>query len=408
MDFAKIKPALVLKRMPRNGKNSSEDVNDFIEQTLHDVAGIYSFINQVVIPTFNGLGKPGTWNDVDPITDGLDGTTLMVSKDYTDSTSPYFYDSGKSRPKTVFESLIKVVSDLDRAFVGINEVKARLGTADDNSTTPTSQATLSEIETKVNFLNGLVQQIRNANAGYLNAGQIASGIYDGSINPISFNLVNADVSSDAGIVATKVSGVDLTASYTYNASPLPATYDMRDTILRMKEWFEEFTGETFTEFSGTNITLGVSPNSTVKEHLTAVGNGTVGTTNPHGLDITDLTDTNGVLIIPLMVADFDVHPSGNSAYNGGYTILPRATTITKIAVTLGLPVGSGIGVVVWTRDAATSTNSVLHSGLTVGPSPTPGYTVVNSLNYGLQEDDLIWVSGVVGTGLNARVQIFGR
>ena len=98
MDFAKIKPAIVLKRTPRNGKKASEDVNDFIEQTLHDVAGLYSFINQVVIPTFNGLGKPGTWADVDPITDGLDGTTLMVSREYTDTTSPYFYHSGASRP----------------------------------------------------------------------------------------------------------------------------------------------------------------------------------------------------------------------------------------------------------------------------------------------------------------------
>jgi hypothetical protein len=406
MDFETLKPALVLKRMPRNGKNKSEDLNDFIEQTLHDVAGLYNFVNQVVIPTFNGLGQSGTFSDVDPITDGLDGTTIMVDHTYSDTTSPYFYDSGKSRPKTVFEAFIQVVSDIDKAFTGINEVKARLGTADEDSTTPTSMATLSEIETKVNFLNGLVQQIRNANAGYLNAGQIASGLADGSINPTTFNLINADVLADAGILATKISGVDLTESYTYNASPLPATYDMRDTVLRLKTWFEEFTGETFTEFSGTNITLGASPNSNVVEHLAAVGTGAVTSANPHGLDIGDLTDAGSLLSAPQLVADFSVYPSGVTPLNtGGYAYIPYGFTITKVSLTLGAPGTTGMGVVIWKNTAGSE--SVLHSGLVIGTSPTPGAVEANISSL-VAAGDMLFVSGMYGDGRNARVQVFGR
>ena len=405
MDFQTLKPALVLRRMPRNGRNSSEDVNDFIEQSIHDVAGLYNFINSVVIPTFNGLGQSGTWSDVDPIINGLDGTTLMVSKDYSDTASPYFYDSGAGRPKTVYESLLRVVLDLDKAFTGINEVKARLGTADEDTSTPTSQATLSEIETKVNFLNGIVQQIRNANAGYLNAGQVASGLADNTINPTTFNINNADISVDVGIAATKISGVDLTSSYTYNSSPLPATYDMRDTVLRLKEWIEEFTGETFTQFSGTNITLGASPNSTLKEHLASLGTGGVTATNPHGLDIADLTDGSSLLSTPQLIATFDIHPSGVTAYKGGYSYIPFAYTATHVALTLGIPGTTGLGVVIW-KDTGGSP-SVFYSGLLVGTSPTPG-SASATISTALAIGDMLFISGVVGDGLNARVQVFGR
>jgi len=405
MDFMKLKPALVLRRMPRNGSNSSEDVNDFIEQSIHDVAGVYNFINQVVIPVLNGLGQSGTWSDVDPIINGLDGTTLMVDRDYTDTTSPYFYDSGKGRPKTIYETFLRLVSDVDKAFIGINEVKARLGTTDEDSTVPTSQATLSEIETKVNFLNGLVQQIRNANATYLTADQVAAGLADMSIDPLTFNIANLDVIADAGILATKISGVDLTTSYVY-VSGVPATYDMRDTVLRLKEWFEDFTGETFTEFSGTNVSLAGVPNTTVVGHISALGTGAVTATNAHGLDIADLTDGSNLLSAPQLIATFDIHPSGVlPAYNGGYAFVPYAFTATKVALTLGVPGSVGLGVVIWVNSGGSA--SVLYSGLFAGVSPTPG-AVFADISVLLAAEDMLYISGVVGDGQNARVQVFGR
>jgi len=400
-DFSKLKPALVLRRMPRNGVNSSEEINDFIEQSIHDVAGIYNFVNQVVIPAFNGLGKTGTWTDIDPIADGIDGTTIMVDHNYTDTSSSYFYDSGKSRPKTIFESLTTVIASLDQAFIGINEVKARLGTTDEDTTTPTSQATLSEIETKVNFLNSLVTQIRNANAGYLNAGQIASGIVDGTINPSTFHIVNADIDGDVGIAPTKISGIDLTQAFTYSTG-VPATYDTKDTILRIKEWIEDITGENFVQFSGTNVTS----SSTTSGHIAGVGTGAVTATNVHGLDIVNLSDAGNLLTPPQLLASLDVAPSGVvPAYAGGYAYIPNAVTATKVSLTVGLPQGAGLGLVIHLRRAGA--NSVLYSGLSVGPAPIPGFTSA-TISTSLLADDLIYVDEVIGTGHNAKVQVFGH
>jgi hypothetical protein len=398
-DFAKLKPALVLRRMPRNGNNSSEDINDFIEQSIHDVAGIYNFVNQVVIPAFNGLGRTGTFADVDPIADGIDGTTVMVDHDYTDATSPYFYDSGKTRPKTIFEAFLQVVADIDKAFVGINEVKARLGTADEDSSVPTSQATLSEIETKVNFLNGLVTQIRNANAGYLNAGQIASGLADLTINPTSFHIVDADVDTDVGISAAKISGVDLTVAQTH--ASIPATYDMRDSILRVKEWIEDITGETFASYTSNNTTAAV----TVVAHINNSGTGTIGVGNPHAQDLSDFTDNNTILRPTQILADFDVRPSGvTPAYWGGYAYMPIARNITSASVTLGNPGTTGIGVVLWKWSGGAA--SVVHSGGLLLGTTTPG-SASQPITASVAAGDLLYVSGVVGNGSNARVQVFG-
>lgn len=399
-DFSKLKPALVLRRMPQNGKNSSEDINDFIEQSIHDVAGVYNFINSVVIPTFNGLGKTGTWNDVDPITNGLDGTTLMVDRDYTDTSSPYFYHSGKSRPRTVFETLLVVVSDLNKAFIGINEVKARLGTTDEDTTVPTSQATLSEIETKVNFLNSLVSQIRNANASYLNATQIATQIADLTIDPSSYHIINADVDSDVGIAPTKISGVDLTVPTTY--ASFPATYDMKDTVLRVKEWIEDLTGETFINYISGNTTMG-----TTHAHLSGYGTGTVTATNVHGLDVADLTDASNLLAYPQLIASIQFHPSGIVAATngGGCAYVPNSVTATKVSLTCLNPSGTYLGAVAYKRRAGA--NTVLASGLLLSSTPIPGYTTV-TISVALLADDLIFVSGIVGSGIEGMLQVFGH
>jgi len=398
-DFSKLKPALVLRRMPRNGVNSSEEINDFIEQSIHDVAGIYNFVNQVVIPAFNGLGRTGTFSDVDPIANGIDGTTIMVDHDYSDTTSPYFYDSGRTRPKTVYEAFLQVVSDLDRAFVGINEVKARLGTTDEDTTTPTSQATLSEIETKVNFLNSLVTQIRNANAGYLNAADITTAIAALTIDPSSYHIVDADVDTDVGIAPTKISGVDLTTAQTH--ASIPATYDMKDSVLRLKEWVEDITGETFSSYTASNVTAAY----TVVAHINNSGTGTLGVNNPHGQDLSDFTDNNTILRPTQIIADFDVRPSGvTPAYWGGYTYMPIARTIVSTAVTLGNPGTTGIGVVLWKWSGGAP--SVVHSGGLLLGTTTPGAVSV-TFSAAVAAGDLLYVSGVIGDGSNARVQVFG-
>ena len=399
MDFSKLKPALVLRRMPRNGVNSSEEINDFIEQSIHDVAGIYNFVNQVVIPAFNGLGRTGTFADIDPITNGIDGTTVMVDHDYSDTTSPYFYDSGKTRPKTVYEAFLQVVSDLDRAFVGINEVKARLGTADEDSSTPTSQATLSEIETKVNFLNSLVTQIRNANAGYLNAADIATGIAALTIDPSSYHIKDSDVDTDVGIAPTKISGIDLTQAQTH--ASVPTTYDIKDSVLRLKEWVEDITGETFGSYTASNITAAY----TVAAHINNSGTGNYGVGNPHAQDLGDFTDNNLILRPTQIIVDFDVRPSGvTPAYWGGYAYMPVGRTITQASITVGNPGTSPLGVVLWKWSGGAA--SVVHSGNLLTGLTVPASAAV-SFSATVATGDLLYVSGVIGNGSNARVQVFG-
>jgi hypothetical protein len=78
---------------------------------------------------------------------------------------------------------------------------------------------------------------------------------------------------------------------------------------------------------------------------------------------------------------------------------------SHVSLTVGIPGTTGLGVVIWKNTGGTP--SVLYSGLLVGTVPTPGAATA-TVSVPLVAGDMLYVSGVAGNGLNARVQVFGR
>lgn len=401
-DFNTINSSISLRRAPRSGPNTSAAWNDTIEELTNDLAALMDFANNVAIPIFNGLGRAGTYTDVNPVGNGLDGTTMMTNKDSANSTTPYFYDTAKARPKTVFETATQITNDLDTLFSNINEINARLGTSD-TTATDTNPATLSEIENQLNYFIGVVRTLQSSTGGFLTASGIATALADGTVDPSTFNLVDADISALAAIAATKVSGVDLTTAYSY-VSGVPANYDMRDTVLRLKEFVEDIGGDDLVTFAGSGLT-----GDSLKTHRDKSGTGTVSATNPHGLDIADLDDGSNLLAKEQMVGDFAFLISGTdeSTWTGGHAYVNRAFTVTRVAATLDNGGTTGLNVSIWRRRA--SVNAEIYSGLIV-PATTPGSAVATTsfTNTDLQAGDLLFLSGIIeGDSYGARFHAWG-
>lgn len=404
-DFISLKSAITRRRFPFQGENKSEVLNDFVEETVHDFAAIFHFLNTSVIPAFNGLGKSGTFSDVDPIKNGIHGATIMTNKDSTEE--PYYFDGAKNRTMTVYETFQRVVLDLNDIFADINSIQAQLGQTASSDEVATSAATLAEVETRVNALNQSVFQIQSANAAFATLSGIEAAITNKTINP-TLHVTAGDVDSNAGIDPQDISGVDLTTS-TSVPSSLPSNYDMQDTILRMKQWMEDQTGDTFLNYSGLNTT-----GPSLRDHLASSGTGVVSSGNVHGLDISDLSDSSNLLNTQAQIGEWILHPSGGDLldigspsvtdYEGGYQFVNASYTVSDLAITLGIPGTTGKTVEVWRRRAGVNT---LISGVSVSSTPTPGFTRVSPAGQSVQQDDMLFLSGISGDGLNARVFLYG-
>lgn len=159
LTFQLLKPASVLQRVPKNGVASSEQFNDFMEQSVHDFAQLFYTVNNTILPILNGLGAPGSYAGLDPVTNGLDGTTLLSRKSTTSTGTVYFWNSSLTRPKTVAESLDQIVADLNLLFNEISQTKLRLGGFTTDGTVG-SLATLAEVDNKTNYLTTLITDLQ--------------------------------------------------------------------------------------------------------------------------------------------------------------------------------------------------------------------------------------------------------
>jgi hypothetical protein len=422
-DFNNLKSAQSLRRAAKGGPNRSSDVNDSFEEILHDLAELYYFVNNTIIPVLNGLGAPGTYNDLNAVTAGLDGKTLLTDNDWSDTTNTFFYNTAQGRPKTVKETTLKLSQDSDTLFAAINTINARLGAIDTSENT--NPATLAEIENSLNYFIGIVRTINTTTTGFLTASGIAAGIADNSINPSTFNIERGDITLNAGLRPTDISGIDVTAAFDYTGGE-PATYDIQDSIWRVKEFVEDISGDTLgldSDSVSSFANSGLSGDS-LKTHREKVGTGTVTTTNPHGLDVGDLSDANSVTARTAQIADFDIKisgllgamPSGVGepelvqpgalTYAGGYVYVPGGFTVTRVAGTIEAGGTTGLTLGIYRRRS--SVNVELYSGLAI-PASNPGSATATGgfTNTDLVAGDLVFVSGFSGDGFNARVFVWG-
>lgn len=398
-DFERLNPAVVLNRAPKNGKASSEDYNDFLEQVVHDMSLVFSTLNTIVLPVLDGLGAPGTYSDLNIVTHGLDGTVMPIDKDWTDTSSPYYWNTSKVRVNTVSEGFGQVISDLDTLYSEVNDVKSRLGISDTSTSLPS--ITLAELETRLNSLNSLIYQINNNQADATTLSGVEAAITNQTINP-TLHVIDADVDTAAGIASTKISGVDFwTSDYNYSGLDVDSDpYSMSDSINRVVRWVEQETGDDFTSWSGTNV-----GGPTLRDHIGSTGTGVVSSGNPHGLDIADLSDGGSLLNKPQLIASFDVQPSGNSTYLGGYFPVVASFTVNYVSATSAIP-GTGASFTLYRRTSG-GTISGIHT-FTIGAGAAPQTTSQTLSAPVLATDDTLFISGISGDSLDCRVAVFGR
>jgi hypothetical protein len=84
--------------------------------------------------------------------------------------------------------------------------------------------------------------------------------------------------------------------------------------------------------------------------------------------------------------------------------MPVGRTITQASITVGNPGTSPLGVVLWKWSGGAA--SVVHSGNLLTGLTVPASAAV-SFSATVATGDLLYVSGVIGNGSNARVQVFG-
>lgn len=397
-DFNIINPSMTPRKFPYAGDLKSSQLNAAFEECLQDTSAIVDVINNTIIPILNGLGAPGTYTDVNPVEDGLDGTTMMANR--ASSSTPYFYDASKNRPKTIYEALVSVTTDINSLFNSLNTVNRQLSSTQESTTT--SSATLSQIESRVNFLNTSVTSLTQNIQGFLSASGIAAGIANQTINPSSFHILDADVETNAAVAPTKISGVDLTQAFVYTTGQ-PADYDIKDTILRLKEFVEDCLGDSIVSFAASGLS-----GDALKTHREKVGTGTVSATNPHGQDISNLNDSQGVLSRPIKIASFDVRPSGLTSYVGGYEYSNASYVVTQIAGTVEIGTPGTITLTVKRYRPSAGTSVDIYNGLVI-PNTNPGRISVTTgfTNTQILAEDMLWISGATTGGLNARVSVWG-
>lgn len=411
-DFNDLKSAQSLRRIAKGGANRSSEMNDSFEEILHDLAELFYFVNNTVIPIINGLGAAGTYTDINAVTQGLDGKTLLTDNDFADVNNAHFYNVAQGRPKTVKETALRLSQDSNTLFAAINEIKARLGAIDqDENTNP---ATLAEIENQLNYFIGIVRSIQSNTEGFLTKAQIAAAIDDGTIDPASYGIGQADITLNAGLRPTDVSGIDLLVAYDYTGG-IPDTYDLTDSVMRVKEFVEDIAGDTLgldSDAATSFANSGLSGDS-LKTHREKVGTGTPDATNPHGLDIGDLDDTNSVTSRTTQVASFEIMSSGLVDSDGvavsglgGYAYVPESYTITRVAGTARD--GGTVGLTITVSRNRGGVVAALYTDLSV-PASSPGNATATGGfdNTDLEAGDLIYISAMAGDGWDGRVFVWG-
>lgn len=110
------------KRTARlRGPTSSYDWNDSIEELGQDLAGLYNLWNNSLVPLVSLIPDGVRDGTINAYSAGLDGRTLYVNADSTDTSASSYFNTGKSRPNTVYEQIQSLYQYIDNKVNVVHE-----------------------------------------------------------------------------------------------------------------------------------------------------------------------------------------------------------------------------------------------------------------------------------------------
>src|SRR3972149_5631195 len=105
-----------MKRNARKrGPTSSDQQNDLVDETAHDLTVINTQWNERLVPLLSKLpdgseGTPGA--AVDAFDNGLDGKTLFSDADSTTALETKYFNTSANRPRTLKEQLEDIYTEI--------------------------------------------------------------------------------------------------------------------------------------------------------------------------------------------------------------------------------------------------------------------------------------------------------
>lgn len=96
------------------GPTSSEQQNDLQAELVRDLTNIQREWNNKVVPLCQTIPDGVADSSVDAFLNGLDGQTLYVKADATNTSAlATYYNTSKDRPNTVYEQFVNVYAYID-------------------------------------------------------------------------------------------------------------------------------------------------------------------------------------------------------------------------------------------------------------------------------------------------------
>lgn len=105
--------SFVKRNARRRGPTSSEAWNDQGEELSQDLSSLYTQWNSFLVPLTATLPDGTDSNDLDAFSNGLSGITVYVDPDATSSINNRYWNTGNSRPNSIFEQFEALYSHVN-------------------------------------------------------------------------------------------------------------------------------------------------------------------------------------------------------------------------------------------------------------------------------------------------------
>lgn len=204
---------LFQKRNARaRGPTSSAQQNDNVEELAHDLASINTQWNERLVPLTSTIPNGLVDNSVDAFANGLDGRTLYVVHEATSTSYSSYYNSTKTRPRTIYEQFVNVYEtidetkeDLQAQLAALIPTAAQIAIVDNASlyVATNVEDALAEVMNKVDLLVSTALDLSAVGQNYLPAADnvFDIGSYDKRIKDIHLgpgSMVLHTKSTDTG------------------------------------------------------------------------------------------------------------------------------------------------------------------------------------------------------------------